>query len=89
MSITGKSADKGNAVRCLTAFYQAQFGNIVTIGIGDSPNDDLCYKPLIIISVNVKWEWRNLDIPNLIRIPAIGPRGFTAMVNDLKTRWFE
>lgn len=91
MSITGKGADKGNAVGCLTAFYQAQFGNIITVGIGDSPNDAPMLQavdyPYLVQRPN--GEWRHLDIPNLTRIPAIGPLGFTAMVNDLKTRWLE
>jgi mannosyl-3-phosphoglycerate phosphatase len=31
--------DKGVAVRCLTELYRCEFGHVVTLGLGDGPND--------------------------------------------------
>ena len=61
------------------------------LGIGDSLNDAPMLQavdyPYLVQRPN--GEWRHFEVPNLIRIPAIGPLGFTAMVKDLETRWFE
>ncbi len=85
LSVTGKGSDKGSAVQVLTSYYKAQFDNILTIGIGDSPNDEPMLQnvdiPYLVQRTN--GQWRNLDIANLRYLPAIGPLGFTEMVKDI------
>ncbi|MCL5671534.1 MAG: HAD-IIB family hydrolase [Acidobacteria bacterium] len=50
--------DKGLAVRKLSSLYEQAWGNVLTVGLGDSPND----LPLL----------REVDIPIVVRNPAAG-----------------
>lgn len=89
LSVTGKGADKGKAVQVLTKYYQRQFNEVVTVGIGDSPNDASMLSevdhPYLVQRPDGRW--RKIDVPNLSYLPAIGPLGFAAMVKELRHRW--
>lgn len=90
LSVMGKGADKGRAVQVLTKHYQAQFGDVITIGIGDSLNDvpmlEAVDFPYLVQRPD--GQWRSLGITNLNYLPAIGPLGFSEMVKDIERRWF-
>lgn len=55
--VTGVT-DKGLAIRKLMALYAEAWGNVLTVGLGDSPND----LPLL----------QEVDIPIVVRNPAVG-----------------
>lgn len=86
LSVTGGGADKGKAVQVLTKCYRLNFGDIITLGIGDSPNDAPMLSnvdsPYLVQRPN--GQWRAIAIPGLNLIPAVGPLGFVEMVNNLK-----
>ena len=89
LSVIGKEANKGRAVQLLTRYYRSQFGDITTIGVGDSPNDAPMLNevdfPYLVQRPN--GQWRDLDVVNLNYISAVGPVGFTEVVEDIKQRW--
>jgi len=91
LSVIGQGADKGEAVQALTAHYKSGYEDILTIGIGDSPNDapmlgavDFPY-----LVQRPSGHFESMQVDNLIYLNAIGPVGFTQMVEDLKQRWPE
>jgi mannosyl-3-phosphoglycerate phosphatase family protein len=90
LAVTGRGADKGNAVGLLSSSFRSQSRHIVIIGIGDSPNDismlEAVDYPYLVQRPDGTWQ--NLSVPNLRRLPAIGPLGFVAMVDDVEKRWF-
>ena len=92
MTVTGKEADKGSAVQELVKYYMPQFDEkIITFGVGDSPNDAPMLREVDFpyLVQRPDGQWRNLvDIVNLNSISAVGPLGFTEMVNDIKRCWF-
>lgn len=82
-TITGANADKGGAVAWLGQEYRKQHGaGLLTIGIGDSPNDApmLAAVDEAYLVQRPEGIWREVDVPGVVRLPAIGPAGFTAMV---------
>jgi mannosyl-3-phosphoglycerate phosphatase family protein len=89
LSVIGKGADKGKAVQLLAKHFRSHFGDVVTIGIGDSPNDAPMLQevdfPYLVQRPN--GQWKNFNIDNLSYLPAIGPLGFSKMVKDIKRRW--
>lgn len=87
LTVTGNGADKGQAVTLLTDIYRQHYGEIITIGIGDSPNDAPMLaavdRPFLVQRPDHIWRTLNVDVPNLIRLEAVGPAAFAAMVDDL------
>lgn len=87
MTITGAGANKGAAVRELVRYYHQHADTVITYGIGDSPND----APLLAavdhpyLVQRPDGTWRDLDVPNVTRLHAVGPAGFTVMVDQLLT----
>ncbi len=87
--LTGDN-DKGMAVDILKGLYQRKFDDIVTIALGDSPND----LPMLervdypILVQNYKGEHdRRIAVPNLIRAEGIGPEGWgKAVLNFIQNR---
>ncbi len=53
--VYGRDADKGKAVKILTKRFREEFGNVITVGIGNSYTDE----PML----------RAVDIPALVRNP--------------------
>ncbi len=82
-TITGENADKGRAVAWLSQWYREQFDDLLTLGIGDSPNDApmLAAVDQPYLVQRPEGIWREVDVPGVVRIPAIGPAGFTEMVS--------
>lgn len=91
LSVTGKGADKGRAVQALAQHYRSQFGDVITIGVGDSPNDAPMLQevdfPYLVQRPDGQWR-KGADVTNLTKVPAIGPLGFAKMVKGVKQRWF-
>ena len=75
-TITAAASDKGKAVVQLAACFRQKFGNILTVGLGDSANDQSMLAsvdcPYLVQNPNVSWE----AVPNVERVAAIGPKGW-------------
>lgn len=82
------NSDKGRAVSILTELYSAQYGDIETIALGDSPND-LPMLEKVDIPVVVQREDGSydpaIDLPNVIKASGIGPEGWNRAVLEILT----
>lgn len=82
-NIHGKDADKGIAVKRLTALFKREYGgDVETIGVGDSRNDipmlSAVDQPAVV--KNKKGSWLELALPNLYRAQGEGPEGWAEVV---------
>lgn len=79
-NIHGKDTDKGKAVKVLTKLFKKEYGEVMTIGIGDSANDIPMLKAVDKRAVvkNKKGGW--LDISDAYKAKDEGPRGWAEFV---------
>jgi mannosyl-3-phosphoglycerate phosphatase family protein len=81
-TVMGAGADKGKAVSRLIDLYRREYGDIVTIGLGDSAND----APLLAavdhgyLLQKPGGVWQELDIEGVERVAAVGPAGWRLVV---------
>jgi len=84
-NIHGKDADKGKAVRILTALFKKEYGAVKTIGIGDSKNDipmlNAVEQPAVV--KNKKGTWLDVSLPTLYKAKGEGPEGWVEVVEKL------
>jgi mannosyl-3-phosphoglycerate synthase len=80
-----EGGDKGKAVKLLAELFKLNFGDIYTIGLGDSLNDiemlaavDL---PVLVQTVNNRWN--NVKVKNLKRVIGVGPEGWAKAASEL------
>lgn len=80
--VFGKGADKGKAVRILTNLYREKYGNVTTIGVGNSYNDEPMLRAVDIPAIvrNPDGKWADLKIENIYRANGIGPKGWAEVV---------
>ena len=82
--LTDKSS-KGRAVRYLAELYRRNFQSLVTVGLGNSPNDTsflaVVDQPFLLALANQ--EYVPMDIKGLTRVPLAGPAGFSRVILDL------
>jgi len=78
-------SDKGKAAKLLIELFKLNFGNVYTIGIGDSLNDlemltavDL---PMLVQTMNKRWN--KLNVKNLKRVTGIGPEGWAKAASGI------
>ena len=81
--------DKGKATEILIALYKKQFGRIITVALGDSPNDISMMKrvdcPIVIKKHDGKHDPK-IRIQKRISAEGIGPAGWNqAVLNLMKT----
>jgi mannosyl-3-phosphoglycerate phosphatase len=71
--------DKGKAVKILIELLQRKFGDLYTIGIGDSLNDKALFSvvDLPILVQKSEGEWEDIEIPNLYKVKGSGPVGWS------------
>ena len=85
VTITGIDSNKGKAVSLLIEAYQAKFGEVKSIGIGDSRNDlemlQCVDSPYLVKKPDNTWA--NLFAKNISKIAAIGPDGWNIMAEEL------
>ncbi len=81
-NIHGRHADKGKAVKMLTELFVREYGEVMTIGVGDSRNDIPMLKavkqPALV--KNKKGTWLDISLPNLYRAAGVGPEGWVDVV---------
>lgn len=80
-----QGGDKGKAVKILIELFKLNFGNIATIGIGDSPNDIemLAAVDLPILVQTEGNRWNRLKVKNLKRVRGVGPEGWAQAASEL------
>jgi mannosyl-3-phosphoglycerate phosphatase len=81
-NIHGKNADKGIAVTRLTELFEREYGDVETIGVGDSRNDISMLKAVDQPAVvkNKEGSWLELSLPNLYKAQGEGPAGWAEVV---------
>ncbi|MFA5353725.1 MAG: HAD-IIB family hydrolase [Thermodesulfovibrionales bacterium] len=79
-------SDKGKAVSLLTGLYRRWLGEILTIAIGDSPNDipmlEMVDYPVAVRKPDGSCDQR-ISVSNLIRADGIGPAGWNKAICEL------
>lgn len=79
-------SDKGRAVEIMKKLYLKQFGKIMTIALGDSPNDiEMLEKvdyPVVVQKKDGSYD-RRIRVKNLIKAEGIGPEGWNRAVIEL------
>jgi len=79
--LIGKN-DKGKAVEILIGLYRRHYGDIHTVGIGDSQNDatilSIVDTPVLVRKPGGGYE--ELEIQGLVRTDGIGPEGWREAV---------
>ncbi len=78
--------DKGKAVRILTQIYRKQFGDVKSVGLGDSLNDYPMLKtvdvPFLVQKPGKKHDPKITD-ENINRVEGIGPVGWNLAITKL------
>jgi len=77
--------DKGRAVRCLTELYQRNSPGVITVGLGNSPNDAsflaIVDRPFLLALSGGNYV--QMDVKGLTRVPLAGPAGFNQVIQEL------
>jgi len=80
--LTGDN-DKGRAVGILTELYRADYGPLLTVGLGDSLNDlpmlAAVDRPILLQKPDGSFE-KDVALPTLERVEGIGPVGWNRAV---------
>lgn len=80
--LTGAN-DKGKAVKILTDLFKQKFRSVITIALGDSPNDLPMLKavdyPILVQKAGGQYEG-SIQLNNLIKAEGIGPEGWKKAV---------
>lgn len=81
--------DKGKAVAILTEMFEKKFGQVITVGVGDSPNDlpmlQRVDHPLLVMKPDGRHDPR-IRIEGLMMVNGIGPEGWNIAVLNLLRR---
>ncbi len=83
--IVNHGSNKGYAVQRLTELYRREYGEVITCAFGDSKSDESMLKAvdIPILVKNAFGNWTDIEVPNLIKIDDIGPRGFKSGVEKV------
>jgi len=78
--------DKGKAVSILTELYRKEYGDVKTIGLGDSLNDlpmlKAVHVPVLVQKQNGKHDPK-IDYPGIRRVEGIGPVGWNMAIQEI------
>lgn len=77
--------DKGRATQALIEMFRREWGEIVTVGIGDSWNDAplLSVTDLALQVQQPGGDWADLPVDGIRKISGIGPKGWTLAMSQL------
>ncbi len=80
------SNDKGKAVRILADLFQQKFREIITVGLGDSPNDlpmlSVVDYPVLVQKPGGRYE-DSIFLSGLIKAEGVGPAGWKMAILNL------
>jgi mannosyl-3-phosphoglycerate phosphatase len=77
--------DKGKAVEILTGLYRKMWGEIKTVGLGDSLND-LPMLSVVDIPILVQkrdYSWEDINLPRLRKVRGVGPEGWIRAIVEI------
>lgn len=81
----GKQTDKGKAVREMIELYRREHREVLSVGLGDSRNDEPLLRavdlPVLVQKPDGTWE--DLDLPGLNRVEGVGPAGWRRAVEEI------
>jgi mannosyl-3-phosphoglycerate phosphatase family protein len=81
------NSDKGKAVSVLIDLFKREHGDVVTVAIGDSPNDipmlERADYPVVVQKPDGSYD-PQIIIPNVLKANGIGPAGWNEAVMKLK-----
>lgn len=82
-----KGNDKGKAVKIVTDLYRKMWGEIKTIGLGDSLNDlpMLSAVDIPILVQKTDYSWEDTNLPHLRKVQGIGPEGWSRAIEEMVT----
>jgi mannosyl-3-phosphoglycerate synthase len=80
-----QGSDKSKAVKILMELFRLNFGEVITISIGDSENDEgmLATVDIPMLVQRADNRWNKLKIRNLQRVKGVGPEGWSNAVEKL------
>ncbi len=84
-TVMGQGSDKGKAVDVLTQLFTQEFGEVHTIGLGDSAND----LPLLqVVDTGYLVQkpdetWLTTDNENIKKVAGVGPEGWVKVAQSL------
>lgn len=84
-TVNARNCDKGTALNAIVGAYRSiGDGDWKSIGIGDSDND---YDMLAAVDEAFLVQrtdglWNAMDLPNVVRVPGIGPKGWLRAVDE-------
>lgn len=84
--LIGVGQDKGAAVRRVTEIFRANTaGELLTVGIGDRPNDIpmLSFVDIPVLMPHPDGRYEDLVLPNLLRAPQPGSHGWNEAVKGI------
>jgi mannosyl-3-phosphoglycerate phosphatase family protein len=84
-TISGQRSDKGQAVRLLVNLFRRKFGTVITVGLGDSPNDApfLALVDYAYLVQKPDRRWFSLNLPHLKKVHGVGPAGWQSVISRL------
>jgi mannosyl-3-phosphoglycerate phosphatase len=77
--------DKGKAVEILSGLYRKMWGNLKSIGLGDSLNDlpMLSQVDIPILVQKRDYSWEDIDLPRLRKVQGVGPEGWSRAIIEI------
>ena len=77
--------DKGKAVKIVSELYCKMWGEIETIGLGDSLNDlpMLSAVDMPILVQKRDYTWENITLSNLRKVQGVGPEGWSRAIREI------
>jgi len=82
--VTG-GGDKGKAVEILSGLYHKMWGEIKTVGLGDSLTDlpMLSQVDIPILVQKRDYSWEDVDLPRLRKVHGVGPEGWGRAIVEI------
>ena len=77
--------DKGKAVKIVSDLYCRMWGEIETIGLGDSLNDlpMLSAVDIPILVQKRDYTWESINLPRLRKVQGVGPEGWSGAIEEI------
>lgn len=81
-TVISAATDKGRAVSLLAALFRRTLGNVTTVAVGDSENDDPMLRAVnrAFLVERPGGGWAALHVPGLEKVKGIGPAGWSRAI---------
>lgn len=80
-----RGGDKGKAVEILSGLYRKMWGEIRTVGLGNSLNDlpMLAQVDIPILVQKRDYSWEDINLPGLRKVQGVGPDGWSRAITEI------